>query len=147
MTPPLLKALTPLGWLVVGVSALAVAAIVLGGLGFRWDPLDFTRRRADRAEQTAAAATAQAAARSAEAIGQAGQVIRLDAAVQSSVALERATATSIQTARIADDASTPLSADRADRLRDHDLRLCRLAPDLAGCPAAPDLAGDGEQTV
>ena len=147
MTPPLLKALTPLGWLAVGVAALAAAVVLLGGLGFRWDPFDLDRRRADRAEQAAAVATAEAAARSAEAAGQAGQVIRLDAAVRSTVALERATAHSIQIARTADDASTPLDPDRADRLRDHDRELCRISPDLLGCPAAPDASGDGGPSV
>jgi hypothetical protein len=147
MTPPLLKALTPLGWLAVGVAGLAAAAIVLGGLGFRWDPFDLARRRADRAEQAASVATAEAAARSAEAAGQAGQVARLDAAVRSTVALERATAQSIQIARTADDASTPLDPDRADRLRDHDRELCRITPDLVGCPAASDPAGDGEPAL
>ena len=144
MTPPILKTLTPLGRLAVGVAALAAAAVVLGSLGFRWDPLDLTRRRADRAEQVAATATAEAAARSAEAAGQAGQVARLDAAVRSTVALERATAASIQIARTADDASTPLDPHRTDRLRDHDRELCRISPGLLGCPAAPDPAGDGD---
>ena len=127
--------------------AVDVAAVVLGGLGFRWDPFDLARRRADRAEQVAASAQAEAAARSAEAQGQAGQVVRLDAAVRSTVALERVTNRSIQTARIADDASVPLPPDRVDRLRDHDRELCRLSPDLLGCPAAPDPAGGGQPTV
>ncbi|MGV3578937.1 hypothetical protein [Brevundimonas sp.] len=144
MTPPVLKALTPLGWLAVGLAALAAAAVVLGGLGFRWDPLDLARRRADHAEQAAATATAEAAARSAEAAGQAGQVARLDAAVRSTVALERATARSIHIARIADDASLPLSLDRMDRLRAHDGELCRTSPGLVGCSAAPDTSGGGD---
>lgn len=147
MTPPVLKTLTPLGWLVVGVAALAAVAVVLGGLGFRWDPFDLARRRADRAEQAVAFATAEAAARSAEAAGQAGQVARLDAAVRSTVALERVTASSIQIARTADDALTPLDPDRADRLREHDGELCRISPDLLGCPAASDLADTGEPAL
>lgn len=37
------------------------------------------------------------------------------------------------------DASTPLAADRLDRLRDADRRLCGLRPALGGCPPpAPD---------
>lgn len=147
MTPPFLKALTPLGWLAVGGAALAAVAVVLGGLGFRSDPFDLARRRADRAEQVAAAATAEAAARSAEAAAQAAQVARLDAAVRSTVALERTTAHSIQIARTADDASTPLAPDRADRLRDHDRELCRIYPDLLGCPAASDPAEAGDPAL
>lgn len=145
--PPVLRTLAPMGWLALGVAVLAVVAIVLGGLGFRWDPFDLARRRLDRAEASAAVAMQQADARSAEARGQAGQVARLDAAVQSAVTLERVTARSIHDARTADDSSLPLPADRVDRLRDHDRELCRIAPDLVGCPAPPDPAGDGEPTV
>ena len=136
-----------MGWLVVAVGVLAAAAVVLGGLGFRWDPLDLDRKRLERAEAGAAVAERQAAARSAEAAGQAGQVNRLDAALQSAVTLERATAQSLQIARTADDALTPLDDDRADRLRAHDRELCRVAPDLLGCSTAPDFAGDGEPAV
>lgn len=144
---PILKALTPLGWLALGVAVLAAAAIVLGGLGFRWDPLQLDRRRADRAEQALVVAGAGIAARSAEAVGQAGQIARLDAAHKTAVTLNRVTTRSIQTARTADDASTPLPSDRADRLRDHDRELCRFAPDLLGCPAETDPTGDGEPPV
>ncbi|WP_298159703.1 hypothetical protein [Brevundimonas sp.] len=147
MTPPFLRTLTPTGWLGLGLAGAVAVALVLGGLGFRWDPFDLGRRRLDRAEASAAAAVEEAAARSAEARGQAGQVARLEAAVQSAVALERVTARSIQTARTADDSTTPLPADRAARLRDHDRELCRLAPHLIGCPAAPDPADDREPAV
>ena len=147
MTPPVLRTLAPLGWLALSLVALAAVVLILGGLGFRWDPFDLTRRRADRAEQTAAVATAQAAARAAEVEGQTAQVVRIDAALQSAVALERATAHALQIARTADDASTPLDTDRADRLRDHDRQLCRLAPNLGGCPAAPDPADGGKPVL
>ncbi len=147
MNPPVLRGLAPLGWLALSLAALAAVALMLGGLGFRWDPFDLTRRRADRAEQAVAVAGAQAAARTAEAEGQTAQVVRLDAALQSAVALERATAHALQIARIADDASTPLDTARADRLRDHDRQLCRLAPDLGGCAAALDPADDGEPVL
>ena len=147
MTPPILRTLRPLGWLAVCAAVLAVVALVLGGLGLRWDPFDLGRRRLDRAEAVAAAAVSESAARTAEAQGQAGQVARLEAAVQSAVALDRVTARSIQTARTADDTATPLPADRAARLRDHDRELCRIAPDLIGCPAAPDPAADREPAV
>lgn len=147
MKPPTLRILTPLGWLAFGAVAVAAVAVVLGGLGFRWDPFDLGRRRLVRAEAFAATAAEEVAARSAEAQGQAGQVARLEAAVQSAMALDRATARSIQTARTADDSATPLPADRAARLRDHDRELCRLAPELIGCAAAPDLADDREPAV
>ena len=145
--PPVLRTLAPMGWLALGIAVLAVVAVVLGGLGFRWDPFDLDRRRLNRAEASGVVATREAAARTAEALAQAGQVARLDAAVQSATTLERVTARSIQNARTADDSSLPLPADRAARLRDHDRELCRIAPDLVGCPAAPDPAGDGEPAV
>lgn len=147
MTPSLLRTLTPVGWLALGLAGLAVVVVLLDGLGFRWDPLQLDRRRADRAEQGAATARAEASARSAEAQAQAGQVARLDVALQSAVTLERITVRSIQNARTADDASTPLPADRADRLRDHDRELCRIAPDLVGCSAAAGPADTGEPAV
>lgn len=142
-TAQIFRALTPLGWIAGGGAILIGLALVLGGLGFRWDPLDLSRRRAERAEAAAVQASAEAAARAAEAQGQAGQVARLDAALATARSLERATAQSIQIARTADDASLPLSPDRADRLRDHDRELCRLAPDLVGCAAPADPARNG----
>ncbi|WP_269514319.1 hypothetical protein [Brevundimonas subvibrioides] len=151
MTPnllgPALRTLTPLG-LITGIVALVAAlGLVLGGLGFRWDPLDLSRRRAEASEAVAARARADADARSVEAEGQAGQIARLDASLQTARSLDRATTLAIQDARTADDADQPLATDRADRLRDHDRELCRIAPDLVGCAAAPDPAAAGEPTM
>ncbi|HCW48771.1 MAG TPA: hypothetical protein DGP25_01575, partial [Brevundimonas sp.] len=53
-------------------------------------------------------------------------------------AVARATASAENRARTADDAETPLDPARAQRLRDHDSELCRLAPTVAGCAAASD---------
>ena len=148
--PPLsalLRTFTPLGWIAGTVAAVAAIVLVLGGLGLRWDPFDLSRRRLERAELASAQALADAVARSAEAQAEAGQVARLDVALQTTRSLDRATTVSIQEARTAHDADIALSPDRADRLRDHDLELCRIAPDLNGCAAAPDLAGAGEPTV
>lgn len=142
-----MRTLSPLGWLAGGVVALIGLVLVLGGLGFRWDPFDLSRRRIERAEQSAARSEAVARSRQAEAAGQAGQLARLDAALQTTRSLDRATDRSIQTARDADDADLPIPSARAERLRDHDRELCRLAPELGGCPAPTDAAGDGEPTV
>ncbi|MES2860973.1 MAG: hypothetical protein V4701_05840 [Pseudomonadota bacterium] len=145
MTPwPVLRTLTPIGWAAAGIAFVATVAVVLGGLGFRWDPFDLSRRRLEHAEQAVVHARAAAAARTAEAEAQAGQVMRLDAAHAAIRSLDRATHTAIQIARTADDAALPLPAARADRLRDHDRELCRIDPDLVGCTAATDPAGDGE---
>jgi hypothetical protein len=142
-----LRTLTPLGWLAVGLAALAVVALVLGGLGFRWDPFDLARRRLDRAEASAAVARAEAAARSAEAEGQAGQVARLDATLTTTRRIDAATTRSTLAARAANDADLPLSPARLERLRAHDRELCRIAPDLGGCAAPADPAGDGGPAV
>ena len=147
MTPPVLRALTWMGWAAGGVGVLVAIAVVLSGLGFRWDPFDRNRRQLEQAEAGTLVAERQAAAFSAEATGQAGQVARLDAALHSAVALERATAQSLQIARTANDAFTPLDNDRADRLRAHDRGLCRVAPDLVGCPAPLDPSDNGEPTL
>lgn len=144
---PGLRAPTTVGWIAGLVVLVSMILIVLGGLGFRWDPFDLSRRRADRAEQTAAVARTEAASRGAESQGQAGQVARLDATLETLRSLDRATHFSIQTARTADDASLPLPIDRADRLREHDRRLCRSAPDLLGCTAAPDAPVDSDPPV
>lgn len=143
----LLRALTPLGWLLVGVTGLVVAALVLGGLGFRWDPFDLATRRADRAIASATVAQAEAAARFAEAEGQAGQVARLDAALLATRRIDAATNRTNLEARAADDADLPLSPDRLNRLRAHDRELCRIAPDLGGCAAAPHPPGSGDPAL
>jgi hypothetical protein len=143
----LLRSLTPLGWLGMILAALAVLAVALGGLGFHWDPFDLTRRRADRAEAAADLARSEAAARSAEAVGQAGQVARLDAAHTLARRTDAATIPVLLEARTAYDADLPLSPDRLDRLRAHDDELCRIAPDLGGCSAAPDPARDGRPAL
>ncbi|MEQ7155552.1 hypothetical protein [Brevundimonas aurifodinae] len=143
----MLRALTPLGWLAVGLVGLAVAALVLGGLGFRWDPLDLARRRADRAEASASIARSEAQVRAAEAQAQAGQVARLDSVLATTRRLDATTHRSTLHARAANDADLPLAPDRLDRLRAHDRELCRIAPGLGGCAAAPDPAGDGDPSL
>lgn len=147
IVPPVLRSLTPLGW-IAAMAAVALAIVVVpGGLGFRWDPFDLTRRRLDVARQTVVVAGAETDARSAEAVGQAGQVERLDAALRRLRAVDHATSPSLQIARTADDASLPLADARALRLRDHDRQLCRIASDLNGCSATPDPAGPGDDSL
>ncbi|MCA3698301.1 hypothetical protein [Brevundimonas sp.] len=138
----LARSLTPLGWLTLILVCVATVALLLGGLGFRWDPFDLARRRADRAEAAADLAHAEAVARAAEAEGQSGQVARLDTAHTIIRRTEAATTPILLEARTAHDADLPLSPDRLDRLRAHDDELCRIAPDLGGCPATPDPARD-----
>jgi len=138
----LARSLTPLSWVTLILMGLATLGLMLGGLGFRWDPFDLARRRADRAEAAADLAHAEAVARAAEAEGQSGQVARLDTAHTIIRRTEAATTPILLEARTAHDADLPLSPDRLDRLRAHDDELCRIAPDLGGCPATPDPARD-----
>ena len=130
---------TPLGWLALAVGGVLVVALLAGGLGFRWDPLELDRRRLDAARVQAAAGDAAAAARRLEQQGQAVQQGRLETFNNTTTQAARATATAVTQARSAHDADSPLDPDRLRRLREHDRELCRLAPDLDGC-AAPDPA-------
>ncbi|MBJ7320592.1 MAG: hypothetical protein DCF29_17240 [Alphaproteobacteria bacterium] len=147
----ILKALTPLGWLAVAGVVAGLAAALLGGLGFRWDPLGLQQRRLAAAEARAATgerdAQAQAAARRLESEGADAQLRRLDDFQQQQTAAARATATAVAQARNADDAEIPLESRRADRLRAHDRELCGLAPDLDGCPGAAQPARGGDAAV
>ncbi|WP_426017794.1 hypothetical protein [Brevundimonas sp. DWR2-3-1b1] len=147
----LLRALTPWGWLAAGVAVLGAGAVLLGGLGFRWDPLDLQQKRLaaaqSQARDAAAAAQAQADARRIETAGTAAQAVRVDHYQLRTTAVERATATAVAQARSADDADHPLEHRRADRLRSHDRELCRLAPDLDGCAGAVDVARGGATAV
>ncbi|VXB30777.1 hypothetical protein [Brevundimonas sp. G8] len=147
----ILRALTPLGWLATGAVALVLGFALLGGLGFRWDPLNLQQKRLaaarSQARDAASSAQAQAEARRIETAGAAAQAKRVDHYQHTTTAVERATATAVAQARSADDADHPLEDRRADRLRGHDDELCRLAPDLDGCAGAADVAGSGEAAV
>ncbi|MBB3871772.1 hypothetical protein [Brevundimonas mediterranea] len=147
----ILKALTPLGWIAVAGVVAGLAATLLGGLGFRWDPLNLQQHRLAAAEARAAAgerdARAQAAARRLEAEGADEQLRRFDDFQQQQTTAARLTATAVAQARSADDAETVLESRRADHLRAHDRELCRLAPDLDGCAGAAQPARGGDAAV
>ena len=159
-----LRALTPLGWLATGVAALICIVALLGGLGFRWDPLNLQQRRLAAAQDRARAASTEAAvqdraraasteaavqdrARRLEVKGAADQALRVDHYQQTTTGAERATAAAVIQARSADDADHPLDPRRADRLRDHDGQLCRIAPDLDGCAAAAGSAARSDTAL
>lgn len=147
----ILRALTPLGWLVLGATAFALGFVLLGGLGFHWDPLNLQHKRLEAARTQARDATAMAAAqadaRRIETKGAAAQAQRVDHHHHMTGAADRATTAAVAQARSADDADHPLENRRADRLRDHDGELCRIAPDLDGCAGATGLAGGGDTSV
>ncbi|UQV19215.1 hypothetical protein MU852_05215 [Brevundimonas albigilva] len=134
-------------WIAGGVTALVLLSALLGGLGLRWDPLGFDRRRLERAEAGAALGRAEADARRLEAQGAADQMRRLDQFHQREATVGQVTAAALDQARSAADAHQPLETDRADRLRRHDGELCGIAPDLDGCAGAAGPAGSGDAAV
>ncbi|WP_427791902.1 hypothetical protein [Brevundimonas diminuta] len=138
MTGRFLRVLTPLGWLATMLLLVAVLIVVGRGLGLRWDPLQLQARRLEAAEQRLGRAKAEAGVRAQEAAARGRQIESLDAFHQNNRAVTAAAVAAEIRARNADDADTPLDADRAGRLRDHDRELCRLAPAVAGCAAATD---------
>ena len=142
-----LRSLTPLGWIAGVLAAVGLVAIVLGGLGFRWDPLDLDKRRLEQARSRAALAEAEAQARRLEAEGAEGQVRRIDHLNHTKTAVVAVTAAAVEKARSAEDANIRLESERADRLRAHDRELCRHAPDLDGCTGAAGASGGGDAAV
>lgn len=122
----------------ISLSLLAASALLIwagSSIGIRWDPFGFDRRRLEAAQSRAIHAERDAAARQAEVAGERDQARRLEHTLKPVRDVEALTSTAIHKARTADEAQIPLAPDRADRLRDHDRELCRLAPDLAGCAA------------
>lgn len=132
----LMRALTPLGWLVlVGVMVLLLA-LAGRGLGLTWDPFNLQQRRLEVADARATYAESDAEARRIEAAGQGQQAARVEIHHRQTQAVQRATVAAVTQARSANDANELLDLVRAARLRAHDRELCRLAPDLDGCAAA-----------
>lgn len=132
-----IRSLTPLGWLIAGIALLMAVALLAWSWNNLWAWLPWSAEsRLDRTEARADRAESDASARGLEAEGNAEQVRRTEAYGDIRVRVEAVTAESITHARSAPDATDPLTADRAARLRAHDRRLCDLAP--AGCPATSD---------
>lgn len=141
------RLLTPLGWAFAAAGVLGVGLLVLGGVGFRWDPFNHSQRRLEAAQAQAQVGQAEAAARRLEAEAAIQRSRRLDQFHQQQTATARTIAIAVEQARSADDAKTPLDARRAERLRGHDRELCRLAPDLDGCAGAAGPAGGGDAAL
>ncbi|SJM63804.1 hypothetical protein FM111_09905 [Brevundimonas diminuta 3F5N] len=138
MTGRFLRVLTPLGWWATMLAVGVLLLIVGRGLGLSWDPLHLQARRMEAIQQRLSRAEAEASARSLEAAARGRQVESLDAFHRNAKAVTQATVAAEIRARTADDTDTPLDPDRAQRLRDHDRELCRLAPVIAGCAAPVD---------
>lgn len=133
---------TPLGWLLtlagglIGVViAIAVVSSVWNGL-WAWLPWS-AEAKLDRTQAQLAGAHSDATARGLESQGNAEQVARTEAYGDIRIRVAAETAQALNQAHEAPDANDPLSDERADRLRDHDRRLCDIAPGACAA-AAPD---------
>lgn len=123
------RSLTPLGWLIAGIALLLAVGLLAWGWNNLWSWLPWSgESRLDRAEGRADYAESDGAARGLEAEGNADQVTRTEAYGDIKIRVEGVTASTITDARSAPDATEPLSGERAARLRDHDRRLCDIAP-------------------
>lgn len=141
----LTRTFTPLGWIVAALLVGGLALLLLGGLGFRFDPFDQARKRAETAEAAVEAITLDRDARAIEADGAADTAARADTALRQVQRAEAILHHFTIDAEAAHDADAPPDPDRLRRLRDADERLCGLRPALCpGHAAAPGDAGPGD---
>jgi hypothetical protein len=138
--PSLLRTLTPWGWGLSLTVLLVLTMVLARGLGLRWDPFDLAGRRLEAAQHRVETLDRDLAARRLEVEGSQTQARRVARHHETFTAVTATTARTLERTEQADDAQIPLEADRADRLRDHDRELCRLAPAVCGA-AATDPAG------
>ncbi|WP_296168921.1 hypothetical protein [uncultured Brevundimonas sp.] len=131
MRPPaVLRVLSPWGWGVMLALVLVLIVVIGRGIGLRWDPFGLTERRLEDAQTRAETLDRDLAARRLEVEGEQTQALRVARHHQTLNAVAATTARTLERTEQADDAEILLEADRADRLRDHDRELCRLAPEV-----------------
>lgn len=138
---------TPVGITVslIGILlAVLVVFMVLGGLGFRFDPFDLMAKRLTRAEQSGDKARLDANARRIEAEGAIETLRRVEQVTIQIRAAEQIAFQSATAAAEAPDANTPVDPARLDRLRIADDSLCQLRPDICtDTTTSPDSATGG----
>ncbi len=136
------------GWVkIVAVVLAIIAAVALAA--HQWDRLWSwlpwsDERRLERVIDQRDRLAAEAAAQAAHIEALTAQARRVETVHRQVIELRDLTDPVIHEARSAPDASTPLDPDRADRLREHDRRLCELAPGACAGPAAAAPAGSGD---
>jgi len=124
------------------MAALALAADRWDRL-WSWLPWS-DERQLERVTAQRDRLVAEVAAQAAHIEALTAQTRRAEAMQQQVTRLRDLTDPVIHEARSAPDASTPLDPARADRLREHDRRLCELAPGAcAEAAAVPDDSGGG----
>lgn len=143
---------TPLHWILLGIATVtAIAAVfaVASGLGFRWDPLNLTEKRADRAIASSERIRIDASARRIETAGARATIQRVErAGADRAAATEIVNRYAIQLEAPTNDPN-PFHDDGAD-LRDVFGELCHLRPAVCASPghAAPaGHAGDSASVV
>lgn len=117
--------------LIVGAVILVVIALGVGG----WlaDPFGWKKSALDNAKVDAEVSADAAASSALTAEGAQESLQRVEVTVRHVNAATALSDDFSATARQSPDAQTPLSNDRAARLRDADDGLCQLSPSLAGC--------------
>lgn len=139
---------SPVGRVILLVAAVGLAVLVLGAIGFRFDPFDSLQKRADRAEAAAVAANTDAAARRIESAGAADTVQRIDRITVQIRAADAIAHQSALSAQDASDAKHPVDPARLARLRHADQQLCDLRPGIcADASAAARDAGPGDEAL
>ena len=130
-------------WRLIGYAVAAVLA--LAALNHFAAYVPFTPQwSAKRAEAKADRLEGQVSTLEREAAGQAEIATATEVHHTREIIIREGTAQAIAEARSAPDATTPLSDERADRLRSADFRLCGQFPGLC---ADPDPASSGAGDV
>lgn len=135
----ILKALgkTAIKWLLIAVAFIALLSAINYGLSF----VPFTPQfNAKRAVAKVERLESQVDTMAREATGNAEIAAATESFHAREIIIREGTSAAIAEARSAPDATTPLSDERADRLRNADFRLCDQFPRLC---ASPDAAGSG----
>jgi hypothetical protein len=139
----ILKALgkTAIKWLLIAVAFIVLLSAINYGLSF----VPFTPQfNAKRTAASAARLEGQVSTLEREATGNAEIATATDTYHTREVIYRDIASQAETEARTAPDADTPLSAERADRLRSHDQRMCDSAPAIC---APTDSAGGDEAAV
>lgn len=132
----ILKALgkTAIKWLLIAAAFIALLSAINYGLSFVPFTPQFNAKRAvakvERLEGEVSTLTR-------EATGNAEIAVATDTYHTREIIIREGTSEAIAEARSAPDADTPLTGERADRLRSADNRLCVQFPGLCAGPDAP----------
>ena len=132
---------TAIKWLLIAVAFIALLSAVNYGLGFVPFTPQWTAKR-ERAENAVLRNQVDTLAR--EATGQAEIATATEFHHTREIVIREVAAEATAENEQANDASTPLSVERGNRLRSHDRVLCERT---GVCVAAPDDADRGPEDV